>query len=409
MNNEVAKIEQKKEMSVPRQFRDMATKNANSLLVDWVGEDRAKAASARIAVALSQAAQCSRKPEEFYNCTPASVGAVIAVAALTNIMPSSGPTSLAYAIPRRARREDQKPNLTYQLSHRGLNALAQRSNMTMLAVPIGYNDDIQITRDGDVEIRNIDFDDPPTTEEELRGIVLVVKQISTGHTISRGWVPKKLINQRRDESDSYQFALKESWAQSSDPWHIHYVPMAMKTAMHYGVARGWCVIDDTEAIRAMDMDIQPVIDESEVVKPVETRRTLAQVTEILVDGKNDPIKVEPVVSESSAKTIAADKFVSTTSEVSEKPVVADAVEKKPEKDSAEESTSVSGDKNPNMALFAKVKKELADCDAVLECKKIAAKYIEMIKGDGQDAFVYKEAINAETDDRCAEIRKSRGK
>jgi hypothetical protein len=30
----------------------------------------------------------------------------------------------------------------------------------------------------------------------------------------------------------------------------------MKTAMHYAIARGWCVIDDTDAQRALSADVE---------------------------------------------------------------------------------------------------------------------------------------------------------
>jgi hypothetical protein len=44
----------------------------------------------------------------------------------------------------------------------------------------------------------------------------------------------------------------------------------MKTAMHYAISRGWCVIDDTEAVRALSADVaDDVIDvESTPVKRV---------------------------------------------------------------------------------------------------------------------------------------------
>ena len=41
----------------------------------------------------------------------------------------------------------------------------------------------------------------------------------------------------------------------------------MKTAMHYAIGRGWCVIDDTEAVRALQADVQSDIIDGEVVKP----------------------------------------------------------------------------------------------------------------------------------------------
>jgi len=70
----------------------------------------------------------------------------------------------------------------------------------------------------------------------------------------------KLINKRRDDSDSYTCAMKpgNEWAKESDPWHKWPVEMAIKTAMHYSVSRGWCVIDDTSSVRALANDVTTI-------------------------------------------------------------------------------------------------------------------------------------------------------
>ena len=132
---------QQKKTSPALAYRRQASALAKGILTDWVGEDRAAEASGRISAALSAAAASAKKPEEFYACTPQSVATCVAVSALTGVMPSTGATSLAYLIPRRARK-GEPPQLTYQLSHRGLNALARRSGQTMIAIPIGLDDRI---------------------------------------------------------------------------------------------------------------------------------------------------------------------------------------------------------------------------------------------------------------------------
>lgn len=251
--------EQKEQTPVPTaaQFRDKTAKTAMSLLVGWVGPDRAAEATGRIATAISTAAATSKKPEEFYRCDPRSVGAVVAMAALTGIMVGTGATALAYAIPRRARKGEE-PQLTYQLSHRGINALASRADQMMIALPIGMQDQIEVDDSGEVIVKYRDIDNPPTCEEELRGIVLVVKRASSGSVIYRGYVAKTLINKRRDTSDSYIYAEKpeNNWAKSNSTWHQWYVEMAQKTAMHYAIGRGWCIIDDTDAARALSADVE---------------------------------------------------------------------------------------------------------------------------------------------------------
>lgn len=251
-----------KALSKPAAFRQTALNFATMVLTDWVGEDRAREAAGRISVALSAARSSSKKPEDFDEClsTPQgqeSVGRVIAIAALTGMMPSTGAGALAFAIPRSVRRGEPK-QLFFQLSHRGLNALANRAGMHMVATPIGYDDKIKIGADGTCEIESIDFDNPPISFDDLRGVVLAVKIRDTGTVIHTGFVAKKLIEKRRANSDGYNYAEKpgNDFAKDSDPWHKWPIEQSMKTAMHYAIGRGWCVIDDTESVRALQADIQ---------------------------------------------------------------------------------------------------------------------------------------------------------
>lgn len=236
-----------KTLSPARQYRQLATSIAQSLLSDWVGPDRAKEAAGRISAALSAAAASARNPNDFYECTPDSIGRCVAIAALTEIMPGTGATALAYLIPRRPRK-GERPQLQYQLSHRGLNALARRTGQTMIAIPISQRDELTFNADGDVQVVNRDIDNPPISEEDLRGVIVLIRETSNGSTICRGWVPVSVINARRETSDSYKFA------KNCSPWQQWYIEMALKTAMHYAVSRGWCVIDDAAAVRAISID-----------------------------------------------------------------------------------------------------------------------------------------------------------
>lgn len=241
----------KKKPSDAANFRRQANQIAGSLLTAWVGEDRAKEATGRISAALAASAASARDPSDFYECTPESVGTVIAVSALTGIMPATGATALAYAIPRRARR-GEKPQLQYNLSHRGINALARRCGQTVLAVPISDRDGIDVTDSGEVVILHRDIDRPPTSYEDCRGVAVIVKELATGRVTFTGFVPKAVIEPRRAMSDSW----KNERARSYSPWTNWPVEMMMKTAIHYAVGRGWCVIDDTAATRALAVDQQ---------------------------------------------------------------------------------------------------------------------------------------------------------
>jgi len=238
-------------------FRERCYEISFPMLKSMVGEERAKEASGRVAAALAASRAAARDSKDFDICTVESIGRVVAISALTGIYPGTGATALAYAIPRRPR-QGEDPQLTYQLSHRGLNALANRAGAHMVAIPISYADQIEVTETGDVVIRSMDLDNPPTTEADLRGVVVLVKRLDAGTLVYAGWVPKKLIHERRDVSDSYKYAEspKGDWSKGSSPWHAWYTPQAMKTAMHYAIARGWCVIDDTDAQRALSADVE---------------------------------------------------------------------------------------------------------------------------------------------------------
>lgn len=288
----------KKTASDPAKFRRQAENIATSLLTNWVGEDRAKEATGRIAAALAASAASARNPQDFYDCTPASVATVVALSALTGIMPATGATALAYAIPRRARK-GELPQLQYQLSHRGINALARRCGQTVIAVPISNRDDVDVNDAGEFLVLNRDFDRPPMTWEELRGVQILVKELNSGRVTFSGFVPRAVIEPRRAMSDSWA----NERARPYSPWTKWPVEMCMKTAMHYAVGRGWCVIDDTAANRALAADQEADLkrDSIEVVsRPSSiaaiTERPHVEVDEVVddvTDTKSEPQKEEP--------------------------------------------------------------------------------------------------------------------
>lgn len=249
--------ESPRKLSPAQEFGGKTKAIATRMLTEWVGEARAKEATGRIATALSASAAAARDPSDFYACTPASIAKVIAISALTGIMVSTGQAALAYAIPRRPRKDDP-PQLQYQLSHRGIAVLAKRAGFALIAIPISVNDKIAIDKNSEVVVKERDFDNPPANDQELRGVLVIVKSIETGVCISKGFVAKAIIDKRRDSSDSYCYAEKsgKDWAKDNSPWHKWYVEMAMKTAMHYAINRGWCVVDDTEAVRALSADAE---------------------------------------------------------------------------------------------------------------------------------------------------------
>lgn len=289
MNKVATRTEGKREISSAPEFRQRTSAMANALLRDWVGEERARDATGRIATAISAAAASAKNPQDYYDCAPSSVAKVIAISALTGIMVSTGQAALAYAIPRRPR-QGEPPQLQYQLSHRGIAALAKRAGISLVAYPISYRDEVETDEAGEVVVQSRDFDNPPCNEEELRGVIVLTRLASTGAILSRGFVAKSVINERRAMSDSYKYAIKNEWARASDPWHKWYVEMAIKTAMHYAVGRGWCVIDDTESARALQADVEG--DFSPVQISIDDRSKTDELTERLTSGEVSEVALE---------------------------------------------------------------------------------------------------------------------
>lgn len=234
-------------------FREDVQGRATQLLVEWVGDNAAREAVGRIMTAFAASAASARNPAQLYECTRQSIASCVAISALTGIMPSTGANALAYLIPRRPSK-DKPSALCFELSHRGLQALARRCGNVMNAIPVSFKDKFEMQGSGDVVLTKLDFDNPPETMDELRGVVIVVKDITSGNMVASQFVSKSLIERRRDMSQGYHYALKNAYAQRTDPWHVWPVEMAMKTAMHYATSRGWCVIDDTSAVRALSME-----------------------------------------------------------------------------------------------------------------------------------------------------------
>lgn len=273
--------------SPQQEFRGAVTRISKMLLSDWVGESRASEAIGRVSTAIAAAAASSKNPADVYGCTPASVATVVAISALTGIMPGTGAGALAYVVPRSVRRGEQK-QLCYQLSHRGLCALAERCGTKIIPIPIGMADDIDVTADGEVRVNAIDVDDPPTTEDELRGVIVLIKDRDSGRVIFTGFMPKKLINARRAVSQDYRYSGPNSI------WGTWYVEQAMKTAIHYAVGRGWAVIDDTAVQKALTLDVEADVAKHDP-KPQATLGAVFEATEATeaIEGIDQERETDP--------------------------------------------------------------------------------------------------------------------
>ncbi len=294
-----------KTVSTASQFRHQTTVIAHELLKDWVGEDKAKQATGRIAVAISAAAAAAKDSSEFYRCTPHSVATCIAISALTEVMPSTGAAALAYLIPQPPRK-DEPPILQYMLSHRGLNALARRCGQQMITVPISYTDEVKVDELGMFQVVSRDIDNPPTTEKELRGVLLLVRELESGSINTTAFVPKKLIEQRR--------AMSRSAKSPYSPWSNWYVEMAMKTAMHYAIGRGWCVIDDTASVRALKADSEADLlpaDDAGLLHAAPTRGTVGVCRKLGIETHDAP---EVIVPQAAVQPVPVEAKAEVTSE-----------------------------------------------------------------------------------------------
>jgi hypothetical protein len=121
-----------------------------------------------------------------------------------------------------------------------------RCKQMMIATPIGPRDEIRDDGRGGVVVVSRDLDMPPLTYNDLRGVVVAVHNLTTGTAIHSGWVPKIIIDQRRRCS---AFTSRED-----SPWSLWPIEMSMKTAAHYAIGRGWCVIDDSALVKALEVE-----------------------------------------------------------------------------------------------------------------------------------------------------------
>ena len=272
----------KQEIAKP--FRERVSAIATSLLKSQCNEKELAAAAGRMSVAFAACAAAARDPSYLHSCTPESIARCVAIAAQTNIMPGNGAGALAYLVPRAVRR-GEPPHLNFQLSHRGLNALAMRAGFMMVCLPIGRDDELIVEPTGEVTILERDIDNPPDDWDSLRGVMLLVKSTKTGASLLSSFVPLKVIEKRRDQSDAYKHS-------KSSPWHQWPVEMAMKAAMHYAVGRGWCVMDDSEATRLLAADVEGdrLVERQPTPAIEQTGATLAGV--VAAAAASEPVTVD---------------------------------------------------------------------------------------------------------------------
>jgi recombinational DNA repair protein RecT len=245
----------------PAKFRLDVERMATSMIMEILGSEQGKQAAARCALAFAATARAARNPENFYACTPESVGQCIAYSAITNLMPG-GPAPQVWLTPRQVSFKDQdgrwqkRWELGWSLSHRGVAALLIRSGWAVMPVAVGPADKLRIDF-GEVVEHEADPDFWPDDLDDVLGVYLSIRNLTSGVTLFRPWLPREAIKRRRAASDAYRSDVekgRKATDEYASPWLKWPVEMAQKTAMHWSLARGLLPVSGVEFEIAMTAD-----------------------------------------------------------------------------------------------------------------------------------------------------------
>jgi recombinational DNA repair protein RecT len=228
----------------------------------------------RISQAIMGARATARNPEAWdaLLATPegkASLAAVVVQASELDIMPG-GPSPLAWIIPQ-APRKGEPVQARYSLSHRGAAVVAAREGYTILPVAVHVQDSYRVEFGECVE--HLPTAGDPVNGADLAGVYVTIRR--DGKHIARPWVSVQIIDSHR---------LKSKMP-GSGPWADTPIPMALKTAIHYIVARG--ILPLTSATAREALIDATVIDIPST--PTPTRRHPEPTTEpVTTDGEEAP-------------------------------------------------------------------------------------------------------------------------
>ena len=204
------------DLSPAQNFRLAVERQATDILTSLVGPEQVQRAAGRLAMALRAAATANPR---IYECDRGSVAEAVAKSALTDLMPG-GVKPLVYLIPRKGR-------LDWQVSIRGLQALAERNGwVSITATPVHVDDDYEVILGSDETI----IHRPARGRwarvlEDLQGMYVKGKH-RDGLTVCVD-VPMGAIQHRKGKS------------QSGAVWSEWPVEMAQKTAVGWAISRGY--------------------------------------------------------------------------------------------------------------------------------------------------------------------------
>lgn len=255
-------------------LRQRVTQMASHMLTDLVGEERATEATARVAMAFAAAHRAARNPQDIERCSPESIGAAVAMSALTGLMPGGAMPSV-WLVPRGGQ-------LQWMISHRGLLTLCRRAGYQLTAVPVGRDDVVRLEFGEVVEHEQVPGAEPQSLDD-LVGVIVSCRRLADGSVLGRYWMPAADVRKRASKGGPV-------WKQ----WPIE---MATKTAIKWACARGYVPIESIELDRALAADNRAM-----EAQPAPRRSAVPSLEELSAPAlpATEPEEVEAEVLESVA-------------------------------------------------------------------------------------------------------------
>lgn len=198
--------------------------------LEQVHPNKAREAAGRMVMTIRQAAATN---PDIYLCTPASVGRAIAMCVITDLAPG-GALPLVWLIPRRNKYAGNQLELNWQISVRGLQAIAARSGFWVRSVPVFTGDHFELRQGLRPDIVHEPDDSVDQNWSNLRGVYVVAYEKGSSEPLPPEWVPKSTIQK-----------LRNAGASTGNIWNSWPIEMARARAVGYALKRGIVpIVDD---------------------------------------------------------------------------------------------------------------------------------------------------------------------
>ena len=243
-------------MSRQPTFRQRVERIAGAALREALPPKQVAQAVARVSLAFATAHRTARDPSALEACTDASIGACVALSALTGLMPG-GSHALVYLVPQSARR-GEAPELQWRPTHRGYAALAiEDAGLVLLPVAVYESDELEVSF-GEVS-HHVSLDEQAG---DVVGVYVTIRRAADGVVLSRPWIPRATIEKIR----------KTSRAGNRGPWGTHYEEMALAASIRWCHGRGMIPSSSTRLQQAM---VEEVSVEASQITAVERPQRIA--------------------------------------------------------------------------------------------------------------------------------------